>query len=72
MLGVFATGTAFVLMTAFAGRVGPTRAGVAIYFIPLVSIVVGVAFNNETVSVLQIFGTGVVLLGAWLTSRREA
>ncbi len=71
VLGVFASGVAFVVMTAFVGRVGPTRGGVAIYFIPVVAIILGVAFRGETVTPLQIAGTGVVLLGAWLTSRRE-
>lgn len=70
-LGIFATGLAFVLMAALVGRVGPTRGGVAIYFIPIVSIALGVAFLSETVSIGQLAGTALVLLGAWLTSRRE-
>ncbi len=70
-LGMFGTGFAFVMMAGLAGRVGATRGGVAIYFIPIVSIALGVAFLDETVQVIQLLGTAVVLLGAWLTSRRE-
>ena len=71
-MGVIHTGAAFVIMTAFVGRVGATRGGAAIYFIPIVAMVLGVAFRSETVLPLQWAGTAVVLFGAWLTSRREA
>jgi len=71
-LGVVNTGVAFVIMASFVGRVGPTRGGVAIYFLPIVAIVLGVAFRSEVVLPVQWAGTGVVLFGAWLASRREA
>ena len=32
----------------------------------------GVAVRDETVAVLAVIGTALVLLGAWLTSREEA
>jgi drug/metabolite transporter (DMT)-like permease len=70
-LGIAGTGIAFVLMSAFVGHVGPTRGGVAVYFIPIVSIVLGVIMLNETVAAVQLAGTALVLAGAWLTSRRE-
>lgn len=72
VLGIVNTGAAFVIMTSFVGRVGPTRGGVAVYFIPIVAIVLGVTFRSEVVLPVQWAGTGVVLLGAWLASRREA
>ena len=71
ILGTLGSGIAFVLMATFVGRVGPTRGGVAIYFIPMVSIVLGVAFLAEQVEPVQLAGTAFVLIGAWLTSRRE-
>ena len=39
------------------------------YVIPLVSIVLGVVFRDETVTGWAIGGTAVVLLGAFLSSR---
>ena len=71
VLGVLNTGVAYVIMASFVGRVGPTRGGVAIYFLPVVAIVLGVAFRSEVVLPVQWAGTGVVLFGAWLASRRE-
>ena len=71
-MGVIQTGATFVLMTALVGRVGATRGGVAIYLIPIVAMVLGVAFRSEIVLPIQWAGTAVVLIGAWLTSRREA
>jgi drug/metabolite transporter (DMT)-like permease len=72
VLGVVNTGAAFVIMTSFVGRVGPTRGGVAVYFIPVIAIVLGVVFRSEIVHPIQWAGTAVVLFGAWLASRREA
>ncbi len=71
VLGILNTGAAFVIMTVFVGRVGPTRGGVAIYFLPIVAMVLGVVFRSEVVLPLQWAGTGLVLVGAFLTSRRE-
>jgi drug/metabolite transporter (DMT)-like permease len=71
-LGILGTGLAFVLMTTLVGRVGGPRGAVATYFIPVVAIALGVAFLGERVAPVALLGTGLVLGGAWLTSRREA
>lgn len=70
-LGVLSTGVAFAAFVTLIARVGATRGSVAVYFIPIVAIVAGVAFAGETVAVVSLVGTGLVLVGAWLTSRRE-
>ena len=70
-LGALSTGLAFVLMTTLVGRAGGTRGSVAIYFVPVVAIALGVVFLNETVVPVALVGTGLVVLGAWITSRRE-
>jgi drug/metabolite transporter (DMT)-like permease len=71
-LGLLGTGLAFVLMTTLVGRVGGPRGAVATYFIPVVAIALGVAFLDERVAPVALLGTALVLVGAWLTSRREA
>ena len=70
-LGFFGTGWAFVAMTTLVGRVGATRGSVALYFLPVVAIALGVVFRDETVAAISLIGTGLVLAGAYLTSRRE-
>jgi drug/metabolite transporter (DMT)-like permease len=70
-LGFFGTGWAFVAMTTLVGRVGATRGSVAIYFVPVVAIALGVAFRDEVVAAISLVGMGLVLAGAFLTSRRE-
>ena len=70
-LGFFGTGWAFVAMTTLVGRVGATRGSVAIYFLPVVAIGLGVVFEDETIAAISLVGTGLVLAGAYLTSRRE-
>jgi drug/metabolite transporter (DMT)-like permease len=70
-LGVLGTGVAFVMMAVLVGRAGAARGAVAIYFIPVVATIEGSLFLNETISPVAIVGVALVLLGAWLTSRRE-
>lgn len=70
-LGCLGTGLAFVWMSTLAGRVGASRGSITIYFIPVVAIVLGVVFRSETIALLSLVGTGLVLLGAYMTSRAE-
>jgi len=44
---------------------------VTVYFIPVVAIVLGVLLRDETVAGIAIVGTALVLVGAYLTSRKE-
>jgi drug/metabolite transporter (DMT)-like permease len=71
VLGAFGTGLAFVAMSTLVGRAGATRGAVGIYFLPVVALVLGVVFRNERVAAIALVGVALVLLGAWLTSRRE-
>jgi drug/metabolite transporter (DMT)-like permease len=70
-LGILGTGIAYFVMGTLAGRVGATRASVATYLIPVVSIGLGVAFLEEQVHWLSLVGTAVVIGGALLSSRKE-
>lgn len=71
VLGLLGTGWAFVAMTNLMGRAGAARGSVAIYLTPVVAILLGVVFRDETVAVLALGGMVLVLVGAWLTSRPE-
>lgn len=70
-LGVLGTGLAFVFMSILVGRVGGTRGSVAIYFVPVVAVVLGVVFRSEEIASVALLGMVLVLAGAWVTSRRE-
>ncbi|CAN5681979.1 DMT family transporter [soil metagenome] len=71
-LGVISTGVALVAMTNLAGRAGAARGSIAIYFLPIVAVSLGLIFRDETIAVLSLAGTALVLGGAWLTSRKES
>ena len=58
-------------MGTLVGRAGATRGAVAVYFIPVVAIVLGVVFRGERIAPISIVGTGLVLLGAAFATRRE-
>jgi drug/metabolite transporter (DMT)-like permease len=70
-LGALGTGVALVAMTTLAGRAGAARGSIAIYFLPLVAVILGVLFRDETIAPLSVLGAGLVLGGAWLSSRKE-
>jgi drug/metabolite transporter (DMT)-like permease len=70
-LGVLGTGLAFVLMATLVGRVGGPRGSISIYFVPVVAIILGVAARGDNIEPAAIAGTALVLLGAWIASRRE-
>lgn len=70
-LGILGTGLALVGMATLAGRVGSTRGSIAIYVVPVVAIVLGVTVLSEQLAPIALLGMGLVLLGAWLTSRSE-
>lgn len=71
-LGCFGTALAFVGMTTLVGRVGPARGSVTIYFVPIVAIVLGAVFEDETIAPISLAGTALVLFGAYLASRKPA
>jgi drug/metabolite transporter (DMT)-like permease len=70
-LGALGTGAAIVLMATLAGRVGATRASIAIYFLPIVAVALGIVVLGETVAPIAMAGVVLVLVGAWIASRRE-
>ena len=70
-LGVVGTGLALSWMANLSGRVGGSRASVAIYLVPIVAIALGVLVRGEDVAPLALGGMVLVLLGAYLTSRAE-
>lgn len=70
-LGVLGSAVAFIAAGTLAGRVGSTRASTTTYLIPVVSLLLGVIVRNETVDALAVAGCAVVLLGAFLVSRKE-
>lgn len=69
VLGVVGTGIAFALMGTLVGRVGPTRASFITYLIPVVALVLGVAFRSDEVFTLELVGVAFVIGGALLASR---
>jgi len=71
-LGALGTGAAFVFMATLVGRAGATRGSIAIYFVPVVAMVLGVVFRDEAVEPIAIAGLALVLIGAWFASRRES
>lgn len=71
VVGILGTGLAFVLMGTLAGSVGPTRASFITYCIPVVALLLGVVFRAEQVHPAAVAGVFLVIVGAFLASRRE-
>lgn len=71
VLGLLATGAAFLAMFTLMGRTGATRAAAVTYLFPVVALALGVLLRDEPLHLIAIAGTVLVLGGAWLVSRRE-
>jgi drug/metabolite transporter (DMT)-like permease len=72
VLGLVGTGLAFLIMGSLIGRVGSVRSAFITYLIPVVSLLLGVAFQDDHVEALALGGVALVVLGATLAGRREA
>lgn len=70
-VGVAGAGIAFYMMGKLAGSVGATRAAFITYIIPVVALALGVVFRDEQVAPIAIAGVALVIVGAFLASRRE-
>ena len=71
ILGVLGTGIARTLYGTLLARAGAPRAAMVSYFVPVVAIVLGVAFRNESVSPIELIGLAIVLVAASMISRAE-
>lgn len=72
VLGVFGTALAYAFMGTLVSRVGATRASFITYLIPVVALLLGVVFRDDTVEAIALVGVVLVIGGAVLASRREA
>jgi drug/metabolite transporter (DMT)-like permease len=70
-LGIFGTALAFVFMAILVGRVGGPRGSIAVYFVTVVAMVLGVVFRDESIAPIALLGVALVVLGAWSASRKE-
>ena len=71
-IGLLGTGVAYIAMVTLVGRMGATRGAVAIYLMPVVALVLGVVLRDETITIGAGLGVILILLGAWLTTRRDS
>ena len=58
------------LSATLFGRTGAHRGSVVTYFVPIVAIVLGVVFRDETVELVQIVGLAAVLAAGVMVARR--
>jgi drug/metabolite transporter (DMT)-like permease len=68
-LGALGTGVAFNWFSRLIAHVGPSRASVAIYLVPVVAVALGAALNDERLHAAALAGTAMVVGGAYLTTR---
>lgn len=70
LLGAFATGIAYVLNYQAIAAVGPTRASVVTYVVPVVAVSVGVLFLDEPFRLRLLVGGALVAVGIALLQDR--
>ena len=70
LLGVLGTGVAYVLNYRSITELGPTRAAVVTYLVPVVAVTVGVLFLDEPFELRLLVGGGLTILGIALLHER--
>ncbi|MDQ3896808.1 MAG: DMT family transporter, partial [Actinomycetota bacterium] len=70
LLGVFGTGIAYVLNYRSIAELGPTVASVVTYLVPVVAVVVGVAFLDEPFELRLLVGGALTVAGIVLLNGR--
>ena len=71
LLGVFGTGVAYVLNYRTIAAVGPTRASLVTYVVPVVAITAGVVFLDEPFHLRLVVGAVMVVAGIALLRVRQ-
>ncbi len=71
LLGVLGTGAAYVLYYRLVADVGPTRASLVTYLVPLVAVTVGVVILDEPFHLRVLAGGVLIVGGIALVSRRR-
>ncbi|HEX2192775.1 MAG TPA: DMT family transporter, partial [Acidimicrobiales bacterium] len=68
LLGALGTGVAYVLSYRLIADLGPTRASLVTYLIPIVAVTVGVVFLDESFSVRLLTGGALTIAGIALVN----
>ena len=71
ILGLGATAVALCAFLALIRRVGPIRALLVTYLNPVVAVLLGVAFNDESLPLVVVVGLGLVIAGVVLATRKD-
>lgn len=71
-LGLFGSGAALLTWNIAINKMDASKAAAFIYLIPVVAIIIGVLFLNESFTLIDIIGTGFVLIGIYLTEKKNA
>ncbi len=71
MLGIFGTGIARTFFAVLASRAGAPRAALVSYFVPVVAVLLGVIFRNESVTAIELVGLTLILSSASFVSRAQ-
>jgi drug/metabolite transporter (DMT)-like permease len=70
-LGVLGAGIASFVFYYLLHAVGPTRASLVTYTLPVVSVTLGVIVLNETLDGWLLAGTALIVSGVWVVNRRR-
>lgn len=70
VLGIIGTGLANIIFFNLVQKTSTIFASSVTYLIPVVAFGLGIGINNEHISVFQIFGAIVVLIGVYLTTKK--
>lgn len=70
ILGIVGTGFSNILFYKLIQLSSPVFASSVTYIIPVVAFILGFLFMNETLSIIQLLGALIVLIGVYFSSKK--
>ncbi len=68
-LGIFCSGLAYIAWYDALQALSTANTGVFLYIEPLIAMVVAFFMLGEAITVVSVFGGGVILFGVWLVNQ---
>ncbi len=70
-LAIFGSVIAFTLVLSLLHRIGANRVASTVYVTPVIALWLGLVIEREPIGARLLLGSGLVLIGVWLTNRRK-
>lgn len=70
-LGIFGSGIAFLTWNLAIAKLDASKAAIFLYLIPVLTIIIGITFLHESLTIFNIIGAALILMGIYISEKNE-